>query len=141
MNDQFALDHYSLAELTQLISAAQRRLKELVKRPHGAKVRQELTQLAPTTVIRSNNCWTTPTPEKAATKRRKRKPGKVAPKYRDPDNPRNTWSGRGSQPRWLAEEVKRGRHAADFLIPGLAKPTAKKPVGDGQRTVFKAAAG
>lgn len=27
---------------------------------------------------------------------------KVAAKYRDPDNPNRTWSGRGSYPKWLS---------------------------------------
>lgn len=27
---------------------------------------------------------------------------KVAPKYRDPANPNNTWTGRGRMPRWVA---------------------------------------
>src|SRR5580692_6138667 len=28
--------------------------------------------------------------------------GSVAPKYRNPDNPAETWAGRGLKPRWLA---------------------------------------
>ncbi|MEZ5856821.1 MAG: H-NS histone family protein [Hyphomicrobiaceae bacterium] len=27
--------------------------------------------------------------------------GKVAVKYRNPDNPSDTWTGRGRQPKWL----------------------------------------
>lgn len=71
------------------------------------------------------------------TKRRSSLKGTKAPvKYRDPEHKHNTWSGRGSMPRWLAEKVKRGQSAADFLIPGLAKPTANaKNVG--KRTVVK----
>ena len=42
--------------------------------------------------------------------------GKVPPKYRNPDNPAETWTGRGRQPRWLAAKVKRGAKVADFLI-------------------------
>jgi DNA-binding protein H-NS len=45
------------------------------------------------------------------------KGGKVAPKYRDPKNPANTWTGRGRMPRWLAAAT-RGSKAKrdDFLI-------------------------
>lgn len=68
---------------------------------------------------------------------RARKRAKVAPKYRDPENARNTWSGRGRIPRWLAEKVQRGGQAADYLIPGLARPTAKNDKLIGRRTVFK----
>lgn len=136
---KFALDHYSLAELNQLIKAAERRLKVLAKRPPAARVRRELTQVAAKHGYTIQQLIGDPTP-KPASKRRTRKLGKVAPKYRDPDNRRNTWSGRGSQPRWLAEKVARGQSAADFLIPGLARPTAKQ-VKPGGRTLYKASAG
>jgi len=44
------------------------------------------------------------------------KGGKVAPKYRNPDNPAETWTGRGRQPRWLAEKTKKGAKIMDFAI-------------------------
>jgi DNA-binding protein H-NS len=43
--------------------------------------------------------------------------GSVAPKYRDPKNPENTWTGRGRPPRWLAAAMKtKGVKKEDFLI-------------------------
>ena len=45
-----------------------------------------------------------------------RKTAKVAPKYRNPDNPKETWTGRGKQPRWLAAETAKGRKLEEFLI-------------------------
>lgn len=42
--------------------------------------------------------------------------GKVAPKYRNPENPSETWTGRGRQPRWLAAMVKKGAKVEKFLI-------------------------
>ena len=43
--------------------------------------------------------------------------GSVAPKYRDPKNPENTWTGRGRMPRWLAAATKGGKaKKEDFLI-------------------------
>jgi DNA-binding protein H-NS len=44
------------------------------------------------------------------------KGGKVAPKYRNPDNPSETWTGRGRQPRWLAAKLSKGGKIADFTI-------------------------
>jgi len=41
---------------------------------------------------------------------------KVAPKYRNPKNADETWTGRGRQPKWLAAELARGRALASFLI-------------------------
>ncbi len=42
--------------------------------------------------------------------------GKVAVKYRNPDNPSDTWTGRGRQPKWLAAAMKKGAKLADFAI-------------------------
>jgi DNA-binding protein H-NS len=44
--------------------------------------------------------------------------GKVAPKYRNPDNPAETWAGRGLKPRWLTAAIKGGKKQDDFLIAG-----------------------
>jgi DNA-binding protein H-NS len=43
--------------------------------------------------------------------------GSVAAKYRDPQNPENTWSGRGRMPRWLVAATKGGKvKKEEFLI-------------------------
>lgn len=47
--------------------------------------------------------------------------GAVAPKYRNPDNPAETWAGRGLRPRWLAAALKAGKKLEDFSIAGPAK--------------------
>jgi DNA-binding protein H-NS len=42
--------------------------------------------------------------------------GSVAVKYRDPQNPENTWTGRGRMPRWMAAATKGGKaKKEDFL--------------------------
>jgi hypothetical protein len=46
--------------------------------------------------------------------------GAVAPKYRNPDNPAETWAGRGLKPRWMAAALKSGRKMDDFLIAGAS---------------------
>ena len=52
--------------------------------------------------------------------------GKVAPKYRNPDNPSETWAGRGLRPRWLTAAIKSGKKLDDFLIAGASKTSAAK---------------
>jgi DNA-binding protein H-NS len=42
--------------------------------------------------------------------------GAVAPKYRNPDNPAQTWAGRGLRPRWLTAAIKGGKKLEDFAI-------------------------
>ena len=52
--------------------------------------------------------------------------GAVAPKYRNPENPAETWAGRGLKPRWLTAAIKDGKQLEDFAIGGTAKGSAAK---------------
>ena len=53
---------------------------------------------------------------------RQRRPyPKVVPKYRNPKNPAETWSGRGKQPRWLTAQLRSGKKVNDFLIRPQAR--------------------
>lgn len=45
-----------------------------------------------------------------------RKGTKVAIKYRNKDNPAETWTGRGRQPKWLAARLAKGAKLNDFAI-------------------------
>jgi DNA-binding protein H-NS len=47
--------------------------------------------------------------------------GAVAPKYRNPENPTETWAGRGLKPRWLQAALKSGSKLDDFLIDAPEK--------------------
>ena len=40
----------------------------------------------------------------------------AAPKYRHPENPALTWSGRGRKPRWFVEALAAGKTASDLAI-------------------------
>jgi DNA-binding protein H-NS len=55
--------------------------------------------------------------------------GPVAPKYRNPENPSETWAGRGLRPRWLTAAVKSGRKLEEFLINGAPKSATKASKG------------
>jgi DNA-binding protein H-NS len=50
--------------------------------------------------------------------RPRRKYPKVQPKYCNPSEPTEKWSGRGKQPRWLVAALKSGRKLEDFRING-----------------------
>jgi DNA-binding protein H-NS len=41
---------------------------------------------------------------------------KVYPKYRNPERPFETWSGRGKEPRWMAAQRRSGKKVGDLLI-------------------------
>ena len=41
---------------------------------------------------------------------------KAAPKYRHPENPSITWSGRGRQPDWFKAAIEAGKSREDMAI-------------------------
>ena len=41
---------------------------------------------------------------------------KVPPKYQNPENHAETWSGRGRRPRWLRDQIQAGKGLDDFAI-------------------------
>ena len=136
------LENLSAKQLEAVIARAKKRQDALKQRKPIAAVRKKLVALAKAdgyTIAELFGDAANAKPEPAKRAARKsakgRVLGKVAPKYRNPDNPKETWSGRGMHPRWLAEQVRRGKSAADFLIS--AKPTPKPQVAG--RRVVKAA--
>jgi len=114
----------SARELDLLISQAKKRKSTLSKRKPIAVVRAKLTQLAKAegyTVAElfGGAAAASGAPKaapKAAAKAKGKPTGKVAPKYRNPANPAETWAGRGQPPRWLAAELKTGKKLEDYLI-------------------------
>ncbi|MFD2440579.1 H-NS histone family protein [Paracoccus kondratievae] len=42
--------------------------------------------------------------------------GKVAPKYANPEDPSQTWTGRGRKPRWVQEALDAGKNLKDMEI-------------------------
>jgi len=52
--------------------------------------------------------------------------GPVAPKYRNPQNPSETWAGRGLKPLWLAAALKAGKKLEHFSIAQTAKQATTK---------------
>jgi DNA-binding protein H-NS len=41
---------------------------------------------------------------------------KVLPRYQNPANPTETWSGRGKQPKWVSAQLRSGKDLSDFAI-------------------------
>ena len=98
------LTQLSLTELHDLIANAQRALAARQKQERKQIIAQ-MQQLA-----ESVGATVTIQEEGKATR------SKVAPKYRHPDNPAQTWSGRGNKPRWLVALLDEGLDIQDCLI-------------------------
>jgi DNA-binding protein H-NS len=56
----------------------------------------------------------------------RRKYPRVLPKYRNPQSPSETWSGRGKLPRWLAAAIKTGRGIEEFRIADANVPQERQ---------------
>lgn len=119
------LSGLSAKELGALIKNAKKQQTIVAKRPAISKVRAQLTKLAKAQGYSVEELFGGAAPAargRAAGKATKalakavRKLGKVAPKYRNPANPKETWTGRGKQPRWLAAHTAKGKKVEEFLI-------------------------
>jgi DNA-binding protein H-NS len=116
----FDLAGLSAEDLGALVKQAQQRKTLLEKRPSITKVRAQIVKYAHANGYRieelfggnEGNVRRRAGNKTAGTKRT----GKVAPKYRNPANPKETWTGRGLQPRWLAALTAKGKKLEQFLI-------------------------
>jgi DNA-binding protein H-NS len=55
---------------------------------------------------------------------KRRKYPTVYPKYRNPERPSETWAGRGKQPKWVLNALKKGKQLEDLRIPEAATSDA-----------------
>ncbi|MEO6226907.1 MAG: H-NS histone family protein [Thermomonas sp.] len=124
------IEGLSTKELAELIARANKRKKILSKRRPAAQVKaavakflkstgwdfEELYGAAAVSKPAAAPVAGTSAPVKARKSTKGRSLGKVAPKYRNPANAKETWAGRGKQPRWLSAETAKGRKLEDFLI-------------------------
>jgi len=117
------LEGLSAKELAAVINEAKKRRTKLAKRKPVAVVRKKVAALLKAegyTVAELFGGASAKAPASAerkprATKTRKAV-GKVAPKYRNPDNHDETWTGRGKPKAWLATKLAGGAKLEDFLI-------------------------
>lgn len=119
----FDLNAFSPQQLDALITQAKQRKTTLKKRKPIAAVRKKLTDQAAAEGYSIAELFGGSAPRAASTAStartsatKGRKLGKVPPKYRNPANKNETWTGRGKQPLWLAAQTKKGKKLEEFLI-------------------------
>src|SRR3977135_2940694 len=113
MSKKFNLDAMSIDDMWQLheeISAVlsvrlTSEKRELEKRLAQLRREKEMRQSGPADSQLQKN----------APRERRKSPG-VLQKYQNPDEPDETWSGRGKQPRWLTAALKTGHTIEEFVI-------------------------
>ncbi len=101
------LNKMSISELNKLISDASVALAK--KQEVAAKLRK----LAQDNGLDISDLMAADKAKKTKTNKSR---GKVAPKYRNPANSAETWTGRGRQPLWVADALMGGKSLEDLLI-------------------------
>lgn len=102
------LDRMSLKELRDL----QSQIEDMIPRKQKEEredLRQKMEAMAREAGMSASEIFG----GKARGNGRRKSTGKVAPKYRNPKNPEQTWTGRGRRPRWMTEA---GGDPKRFLI-------------------------
>jgi len=96
-------------QLEQLIADAKKQQSSLL-RERRDEVKRKLIQMAKDEGYSIEELFG----GKAAS--RSTKGSKVAPKFRNPADPSQTWTGRGKSPRWYADAIASGKKESDLLI-------------------------
>ncbi len=92
-------------QLSDLIARAQQRQSELAAEKI-VKLREKVQQLVKSEGFSMDDV--------VGSSRKPR--AKVKPKYRNPADKGQTWSGRGKRPRWFAAALAAGKKEKDLLI-------------------------
>ena len=109
MNKKIDLDAMSVDEMW--------RLHEKIGQVLSVRLTSEKRELEKRlSQLRRENEMHSPSAEASGVLRERRKYPRVYPKYRNPNEPTETWSGRGKQPRWLVAALKTGHKIEEFMI-------------------------
>jgi DNA-binding protein H-NS len=96
-------------QLNELISRAESRKHELAKEKI-VKVREKVVALLKTEGFTLEELFSS----RGGAVRKTRRPAK--PKFRNPADHAQTWSGRGKRPRWFSAALTAGKKEKDLLI-------------------------
>lgn len=100
------LDTLSLKDLKKLQN-------EIARAIDAAEKRQKADARAEVEALAGKLGYTLAELAKGARKPKRTPP---APKYRHPENPTLTWSGRGRKPQWFTEALAAGKTVEDMAI-------------------------
>jgi DNA-binding protein H-NS len=107
------LSKYNLGELKQLQVDIEKEIKGR-QQDEVKKAREQILSIAQTLGVSVEDLL--------ADSKKKAKAGasetkeKVRAQYRNPNDPEQTWTGRGRQPKWVVEALAQGKKMEDFRI-------------------------
>ena len=107
---EFNLDKMSVKDLQTLQIEVEEAISER-KLAEKAEVKEKLAAMAEKSGFSVDELFGKARKNGASTGK-----GKVAPKYRNPQNPAETWTGRGRMPLWIKTLTDKGQKREKFLI-------------------------
>ncbi|MDM7322424.1 MAG: H-NS histone family protein [Gammaproteobacteria bacterium] len=110
--DSIDLSQFSIEELETLIKRAEASIRQ-AKAKKASELRRQVELTAEQLGISVAELLGL---DKPSRKPARTTTSKVAPKYRNPDRPEQTWTGRGQKPVWLRQRLEQGARLEDFLI-------------------------
>ncbi len=113
MSKKLSLDAMSIDEMWQLHEEISRVLSVRLT-SEKRELEKRLAQLRREKEMRQSE--TVEATELKGASRERRKYPRVFPKYRNPSEPSETWSGRGKRPRWLVAALQTGHTIEEFVI-------------------------
>lgn len=102
---------YTLGELKGLQHDVERAIKDR-QQQEVQRAREQILAIAKEAGVSVEDLLGNP-----GTKPKKKDGKKVEPKYQNPNDTSQTWTGRGRQPKWMAEALANGKKPDDFLMP------------------------
>ncbi len=105
------LSRMSIEQLQQLIIDAEEMIRK-IQREKKSEVMRQMRQLASTIGVSIEVV-----PESRGPGRRRSGPRtKTPPKFHNPANTSQTWTGRGPKPKWFKDAIASGKSPDDLLI-------------------------
>lgn len=105
------LTFVQLTELERKVADAKTRKYDQACVSAEVQLRSKLDSIVKQLGIRADDAPVVEAPTKAAKRR-----GKIAVKFRNPEKPDETWTGRGRAPRWLTSIEKVGGNRETFRV-------------------------
>lgn len=109
------LSGLSVSELEKLIDSAKARI-EVVKRQKFSELRRSLESQAREAGFDVYELFSGGRSTKPAAPAAEGSKRPVAPKYRNPGNHLQTWTGRGKQPHWVRDALAAGKNLDELAI-------------------------
>lgn len=104
------LSNYNLSELKGLQHDIEREIKDR-QQQEVKKAREQVFAIAQGLGVSVEELL-----DSTARKTKNEKAGRVQPRYQNPADNSQTWTGRGRQPKWIVDGLSGGRTLDDFRI-------------------------